>query len=69
MRDENTEEMVVDFDTNYTQISCDSVSSFFEIHMDGLQPERYYRLLVKTTIDGNDMIIDNSQVFKVTRNG
>ena len=69
LRDEFTEEMIVDFDTNYTQISCDSNSSFFDIHMDGLQPERYYRLLVKTTIDGNDMIIDNDQVFKITRNG
>ena len=69
LRDENTEEMTVDFDTTYTKISCDATSSFFDIHMDGLQPERYYRLLVKTTIDGNDMIVDNSQIFKVTRNG
>tara|TARA_B100000963_G_scaffold349387_1_gene358380 strand:+ start:7796 stop:8869 length:1074 start_codon:yes stop_codon:yes gene_type:complete len=69
LRDENTEEMVVDFDTTYTKISCDATSSFFDIHMDGLQPERYYRLLVKTTIDGNDMIVDDSQIFKVTRNG
>ena len=69
LKDEFTEEMSVDFDTNYTQISCDSNSSFFDIHMDGLEPERYYRLLVKTTIDGNDMIIDNDQVFKITRNG
>ena len=69
LKDENTEEMVVDFDTNYTQISCDATSSFFDIHMDGLEPERYYRLLVKTVIDGSDVIVDDDQIFKITRNG
>lgn len=69
LKDENTEEMVVDFDTNYTQISCDATSSFFDIHMDGLEPERYYRLLVKTVIDGSDIIVDDDQIFKITRNG
>lgn len=69
IRDENTEEMVVDFDTTYTKISADSTSNYFDVFMDSFQPERYYRLLVKTEIDGTTSIIDNGQVFKVVRNG
>ena len=69
IRDENTEEMVVDFDTTFTKISADGTSNYFDVYMDGIQPERYYRLLIKTTIDGNTNIIDNGQVFKVVRNG
>ena len=41
----------------------------FDIYMDGLQPERYYKLLVKTEIDGTTTVIDNDQIFKVVRNG
>jgi len=69
LRDENTEEMIVDFDTNFTKISCDPNGAFFDIYMDGLQPERYYRLLVKTTLDGSTTVIDNQNIFKVVRNG
>lgn len=69
LRDENTEEMVVDFDTQFTKISCDSNGSFFDVYMDGLQPERYYRILVKTTLDGSTTVVDNQNIFKVVRNG
>jgi hypothetical protein len=69
LRDENTEEMVVDFDTKFTKISCDSNGAFFDVYMDGLQPERYYRILVKTTLDGSTTVVDNQNVFKVVRNG
>jgi hypothetical protein len=37
--------------------------------MDGLQPERYYRVLIKTEIDGSTVVVDNSDTFKVVRNG
>ena len=33
--------------------------------MNGLEPERYYQVLVKTTIDGNTLILDNDKYFKV----
>ena len=69
LRDENTEEMVVDFDTQFTKVSCDSNGSFFDVYMDGLQPERYYRILVKTTLDGSTTVVDNQNIFKVVRNG
>ena len=69
LRDENTEEMIVDFDTNFTKISCDSNGPFFDVYMGGLQPERYYRILIKTELDGSTVIIDNKNIFKVVRNG
>ena len=69
LRDENTEEMVVDFDTDFTKISCDPNGAFFDVYMDGLQPERYYRILVKTTLDDSTVVIDNQNIFKVVRNG
>ena len=69
LRDENTEEMVIDFDTQFTKIRCDSNGAFFNMYMDGLQPERYYRILVKTTLDGSTTVVDNQNIFKVVRNG
>ena len=69
LKDENTEEMVFDYDTTFTKISADNTSNYFDIYMDGLQPERYYRLLIKTEIDGTTTIVDNDQIFKVVRNG
>lgn len=69
LRDENTEEMVIDFDTAHTKISCDNSGSYFDVHMNGLQPERYYRVLIKTTLDGSTTVVDNKNIFKVVRNG
>lgn len=69
LRDENTEEMVIDFDTAFTKISTDASSSYFDVYMGGLEPERYYRVLIKTTINGSTNIIDEDVVFKVVRNG
>ena len=51
------------------QISCDSNGPFFDIYMKGLQPERFYRILVKSTLDGSTTVIDDESVFKVVRNG
>ena len=69
LRDEYTEEMVVDFDTQFTKVSCDSNGAYFDVYMDGLQPERYYRILIKTTLDGSTTVVDNQNIFKVVRNG
>ena len=53
VKDLNTNEFVIDFDTNHTQISADEKGSFFKLYMNGLEPERYYQILLKTVIDGN----------------
>lgn len=69
IRDENTEEMVIDFDTTFTKISRDNNGSYFTVHMGGLEPERHYRILIKSTIDGSTNVFDENLVFKVVRNG
>jgi hypothetical protein len=68
IKDEFSGEMIVDF-SKYTKISADNTSSYFDVYMDSFQPERFYRLLVKTTLNNNNIVIDNKNIFKVTRNG
>ena len=65
IKDLDTNEYVIDFDTNYTQISADSTSNYFDVYMNGLQPERYYKILIKTTINGSTIILDNNYYFKI----
>lgn len=69
IKDEYTESMVVDFDSNYTKISADANGNYFDVYMDSLATERYYRLLLKSEIDGSTVVVDNDIVFKVVRNG
>jgi len=68
IKDLNTEEIVVDYDITYTKISCDSNGNYFDIYMNGLEPERYYKILVKTILPSGETIIsDNNHYFKVIR--
>ena len=69
LKDEFTEEMVIPFDNEFTKVSCDSKGSYFDLYMEGLQPERYYRVLFKTEIDGTTAVINKDNIFKVVRNG
>ena len=66
IKDLDTNEYVVDFDADYTKISCDASGSYFKVYMNGLQPERYYKILVQTTIKGNTIVVDDENYFKVT---
>jgi hypothetical protein len=68
IKDLDTEEMVVDYDTSYTKISCDSASNYFDVYMNGLEPERYYKLLIKTILSTKEVIVsDKDYIFKVVR--
>jgi hypothetical protein len=69
IKDEYTDEMIIDFDTTYTKLSADNTGMYFDVYMDTLQPERFYRLLVKTTLNNSTIVVDNKNIFKVTRNG
>jgi hypothetical protein len=53
----DTNEFVINFDTQYTQISSDSRGNYFDIYMSGLEPERYYKVLIKTEINGSTLIL------------
>jgi hypothetical protein len=68
LKDVKTGEMVVDFDTNYTKISADNESNYFTVYMDGLEPERYYQVAIKTVVEDETLIIeDKTNYFKVVR--
>jgi len=65
IKDLDTNEMVIDFDTQYTQLSADSSSSYFDIYMNGLEPERYYAILIKSDIAGTIQVFDDQYYFKI----
>lgn len=68
IQDLKTTDMVVDFDTNFTKVSYDQNGSFASLYLNGLEPERYYKLLVKTTLPTGETIdVDNDCIFKITR--
>jgi hypothetical protein len=66
IKDTETEEVLINFDEG-TKISCDSNGNYFMLDMTGLPQERYYKILIKTEIDGSVEIIDNDTYFKVIR--
>jgi hypothetical protein len=69
IRDAHTDEIILPFDTTGSKISCDGTSSYFNLWMNSFQPERFYRVLIKTEMDNGDnvQIFDNNYYFKVTR--
>jgi hypothetical protein len=68
LQDYKTGDMIIDFDYNYTKVSCDNISSYINVYMDGLEPERYYKLLFRAVLaTGESVDIDNDIIFKITR--
>ena len=65
VKDLDTNEFVIDFNDIYTRISADANSSYFDLYMKGLEPERYYQLLLKVPIDDQTLILDDNYYFKV----
>ena len=66
--DLDTKEIVVDYDTVYTKISCDSVGNYFDVYLSGLQPERYYKVLIKTVLSNGEVVVfDENYYFKIVR--
>ena len=67
LRDATTDEIIIPFDTEYTKLSADSDGMYFDLFMEGLQPERYYKLMFR--VDNNDgiNIYDEDYYFKVVR--
>jgi len=65
VKDLDTNEYVIDFDSTYTKLSCDTSGSYFTMYMNGLEPERYYKILIQTTINGSTIVFDSDYIFKV----
>lgn len=60
----STGEMIIPF-SEYTKVSADSDGSYFTIYSNGLQPENYYTIYVKSSQQSKTNIKEVSQPFKV----
>jgi hypothetical protein len=68
LKDVITGEMVVNFDPIYTRLSSNPSYNYFDVYMNGLEPERYYQILIQTTVNGQIITVDNPDYyFKLIR--
>jgi hypothetical protein len=68
IQDLDTEEYVVNFSEEHTKISCDTAGNFFTLYTAGFQPERYYKVLIKSTFsNGSSIVYDNDYIFKINK--
>tara|TARA_B100001059_G_scaffold10059_1_gene8202 strand:- start:10376 stop:11509 length:1134 start_codon:yes stop_codon:yes gene_type:complete len=67
IRDAHTEEVVIPFDNYNTKLSANNDGMYFNLYMNGLQPERYYRILFKHINNDGTQIYDDNYHFKVVR--
>jgi hypothetical protein len=67
IKDNETEEIIVDFD-NYTKLSCDPTGNYFYLDTTGFEQERHYRILIKVDcVDGKSYTFNGMDIFKVIR--
>lgn len=67
IEDYTSKEVIVPFDTSYTKLSADENGMYFKLYMQGLQPERYYRILIRHDNNDGINIYDDDIYFKVVR--
>tara|TARA_R110000782_G_scaffold164424_1_gene256445 strand:- start:329 stop:1474 length:1146 start_codon:yes stop_codon:yes gene_type:complete len=67
IEDYTSKEVIIPFDTEFTKLSADADGMYFKLDMDGLQPERYYRLLIRHDNNDGIFIYDDNTFFKVVR--
>ena len=68
--DAETEDVIVPFGTG-SRVSCDSTGNYFNLDLNGYQPERYYRLELRVqsgsgTDEETDQYFDEGFTFKVS---
>jgi len=71
IRDAHTEDVIIPFG-NGSKVSCDSTGNYFNLWMNGLQSERFYRVLFKVvsgsgTAGETVQYFDENWTFKVSR--
>lgn len=66
VKDVKSDITIIEFDNNFTKVSADLQGNYFDVYMYGLEPERYYKILIKTVISGSTLIFDDQYFFKVT---
>ena len=68
IQDVKTEDMIIDFDNSYTKVSCDTNGSYFNLYINGLEPERYYKILIKSILNSGETVVsDGNCIFKIIR--
>ena len=67
VRDAETNEVIIPFDTEYTKLSANNEGMYFDLWMEGLQPERYYKFQFRTDNNEGTQIFDEDYIFKVVR--
>ena len=67
VRDAETDEVIIPFDTEYTKLSADSTGMYFDLFMEGFQPERYYKLMFRSDNNEGTQIFDEDYFFKIIR--
>jgi hypothetical protein len=67
IEDYTSKEVIIPFDTEFTKLSADSEGMYFKLYMQGLQPERYYRILIRHDNNDGISIYDDNYFFKVVR--
>ena len=70
IKDAETNETVVPYGSG-SKLSCDSSGNYFNVWMNGYQPERYYKLEYRVisgsgTADETDLYFDEGFTFKVS---
>lgn len=70
IKDAHTEDVIIPFSTG-SIVSCDASGNYFNVWMDGFQPERFYRFEIKVVsgsgANQTSMIYDDDYEFKVVR--
>lgn len=64
--DAETDSTIIPFD-DYSKLSCDSEGNYFNLRMDGLFPERFYKVKIKVVSGSIENIYDDNYIFKVVR--
>jgi hypothetical protein len=67
IKDIKTEEFIIDFDSTFTKLSADLTGNYFDLYINGLQPERYYSIIIKSIISGSTIVHEDNNYFKVIR--
>lgn len=67
VEDYTSKEVIIPFDTEFTKLSADSEGMYFKLDMQGLQPERYYRILIRHDNNDGITVYDDNYFFKVIR--
>ncbi len=72
IKDAETHDVIVPYGSG-SKVSCDSTGNYFNLWMDGYQPERYYSLCFRVvsgsgTIDETQQYFEEGFTFKISKN-